>query len=225
MGVPRRVERGVVGEHKAEGAHQRGQQVQRRLLQRSRVRRQQRRHQVGVRGHPAHVADVRDVPGAGRQRRGVREVAVVPQAHAAAVAPGSERGLRVLPGDSAGRGVAGVAHGEVPRQARQRRLVEDGGDEAQLLVDQRPVPVADRHPRRLLAAVLQRVQAEVRQAGDVLARRPHPEDAALLVGDVVQGAPAGASGTLDGTSGTPGGTTGTAVGGVVDLRRRHGRRG
>ncbi len=92
----------------------------------------------------------------------------------------AEGGLGVLPRAAAGRGVAGVADGQVPDHARQRRLVEDLRDQAQLLVDHDRAAVADRHPGRLLPAVLQRVEAVVGQLGDVLAGRPDAEDAALL---------------------------------------------
>ena len=46
------------------------------------------------------------------------------------------------------------------------------------LYDDDRLAVADRDPGRLLAPVLQRVQAEVGQLGDFLARRPDPEDTA-----------------------------------------------
>jgi hypothetical protein len=68
----------------------------------------------------------------------------------------------------------------VPDHAGQRRLVEDLGDQAEVLEHHHAAAVADGHAGSLLAAVLQRVEAVVGQLGDVLARRPDAEDAALL---------------------------------------------
>ena len=76
---------------------------------------------------------------------------------------------------------------DVPAQRVQHRLVEDLGDEAHVLVDDDAVAVADRDPGRLLAAVLERVQAEVRELGDFLARGPGAEHAAGVPGRVVGG--------------------------------------
>src|SRR3954469_22130743 len=49
--------------------------------------------------------------------------------------PGGEGGVRVLPVGAAGGGVAGVADGQVPAEAGQRRLVEDLGHQPEILVD------------------------------------------------------------------------------------------
>ena len=82
-----------------------------------------------------------------------------------------------------------------PCQRGQGRLVEGLGDQAHVLVDEDLAAVADRDPGRLLAAVLQRVEPEVGQLGDVLARGPDPEDSAgvlrpLLLRVQVVGQPA-----------------------------------
>jgi hypothetical protein len=73
-----------------------------------------------------------------------------------------------------------VRHGDVTAQRGQRRLVEDLGDEAHLLVHDNPAPVADSNAGGLLTAVLQRLQAVVGELRDVLAWRPDAEDSATV---------------------------------------------
>jgi hypothetical protein len=70
---------------------------------------------------------------------------------------------------------------EIALEGGKRGLVEDLRDEAQLLVDEEVLAVGDRHAGRLLTAVLLSEEAEVREPGDLLARRPHAEEAALLL--------------------------------------------
>ena len=65
-----------------------------------------------------------------------------------------------------------------PCRVAERRLVEDLADQAEVLVDDERTAVADRDAGGLLAAVLQRVEAEVGELGDLLAGRPDAEDAA-----------------------------------------------
>ena len=108
-----------------------------------------------------------------------------------AAAGGLERRLGVLPGAGAGRGVARVADGEVALERGQRGLVEDLGDQAHVLVDQDLAAVADRDAGRLLAAVLQGVEAEVGELRDVLAGGPDPEDAARVLRSLVVGVEGG----------------------------------
>ena len=85
--------------------------------------------------------------------------------------------------------MARVADGEVPRERGQRPVVEHVGDEAHVLDDGDVLVVADRHARRLLAAVLEGVEPEVGHVGDRLARCVDAEDAARLLGRVVVGVP------------------------------------
>ena len=66
---------------------------------------------------------------------------------------------------------------DLPAQAAQRLLVEDLGDESELADGRQPSVLGDRDPRRLLAAVLEREQAEVRETGDVALVGPDSEDA------------------------------------------------
>src|SRR3954467_3159209 len=95
-------------------------------------------------------------------------------------APGG--GLLVSPGGGAGGRVAGGADGEVAAQAAQRRFVEDLADQPQVLVDDDRGPVGHGDAGRLLAAVLERVQAEVGELRDLLPRCPHAEDATGVLG-------------------------------------------
>ena len=106
---------------------------------------------------------------------GVDQVAVVAERDRP-VRGRPERRLRVLPGARPGRGVARVADREVALERVERGLVEDLRDQAHVLVDQDLPAVADRDAGRLLAAVLEGVEPEVGQLGDVLARRPDAED-------------------------------------------------
>ena len=68
-------------------------------------------------------------------------------------------------------------------------LVEHVGHQAHVLDHGDVVAVADRHARRLLAPVLQGVEAEVGQVGDGLAGGVDAEDAARLLRRVVVGVP------------------------------------
>ena len=68
-----------------------------------------------------------------------------------------------------------------PAQARERRLVEDLSDQAEVLVHHHARTVADRDPRGLLAAVLKRVETEVGQLRDLFTPRPNAEHAARVL--------------------------------------------
>ena len=70
-----------------------------------------------------------------------------------------------------------MADREVAAQARQRGLVEDLGDEAEILVHHHAGAVADRDAGGLLAAMLEGVEAEVGQLGDLFTGSPDAEDA------------------------------------------------
>ena len=176
----------LVHEDQAERAAQAREHLERGGLERVvRVPGQQRGDQRGVGGVAARelaaplaaVALGDEVD----QLGGVGEVAVVPEGDGAG-GRGSERRLRVLPGAATGGRVARVPDGDVPLQGVQRGLVEDLGDEAHVLVDEQLLTVGGGDARRLLAAVLQRVEAEVGQLGDFLARCPHTEDATSVLG-------------------------------------------
>ena len=91
-----------------------------------------------------------------------------------------ERGLRVLPGGGAGGRVAGVPDTEIALERGEGGLVEDLGDEAELLVDEDVLAVGDRDAGGFLAAVLLGEQSEVGESRDLLPRRPHAEETALL---------------------------------------------
>jgi hypothetical protein len=92
-----------------------------------------------------------------------------------------------------------VADGDVPLQGVQGGLVKDLADQSEVLVDDERTAVADRDAGRLLAAVLQGVEAEVGQLRDLLAGSPDAEDTAgilraLVVGEEVVGQVSVASG-------------------------------
>ena len=77
-----------------------------------------------------------------------------------------------------------------PSQRPQLLLVEDLGDEPGVAQGGDVAALAGGDPGRLLAAVLQRVEAEVGEAGDVVAGCVYAEDAALVTRPVaVIGAP------------------------------------
>ena len=132
---------------------------------------------------PGHAG----VGGLAGQLGGVHQVAVVAQRQAGAGLGGAERRLGVLPGRGAGRGVAGVADREVAAQAAQGRLVEDLADQPEVLVDDHRGAVGHRDAGRLLAAVLQGVQAEIGQLRDLLPGRPDTEDATGVLGSGIVG--------------------------------------
>jgi hypothetical protein len=73
-----------------------------------------------------------------------------------------------------------VAHRDVPGQAGEHLLVEHLTDQPEVLEHQHLRAVRDRDAGGLLAAVLERVKAEVGQLRDLLAGCPDAEDAALL---------------------------------------------
>lgn len=74
-----------------------------------------------------------------------------------------------------------MADRDVAVQRFQTRLGEYLRDQAHVLVDNDVRTVADRDSRRFLTAVLERIQAEISEFGDFLARRPDPEDAACVL--------------------------------------------
>ena len=108
----------------------------------------------------------------------VGQVAVVREGQLAAVVAPDR--LRVLPGAPAGRGVADVADRHVAGERPQLLLVEDLGDEPELTQRGDVAALAGGDPRRLLAAVLERVEPEVGEPRDVAAGRVHAEDPALI---------------------------------------------
>src|SRR4051812_10775758 len=78
-----------------------------------------------------------------------------------------------------------MTDGEVTLERLERGVVEDLRDQTHVLVDQDLAAVADRDAGRLLAAVLERVEAEVDELGDLLARSPDPEHATGVLGTLV----------------------------------------
>jgi hypothetical protein len=154
---------------------------------------------------------------------GVDQVAVVTQRDGAVVGR-AEGGLRVLPGAGAGRRVAGVTDRDVTLERLERGVVEDLGDQAHVLVDQDLPAVADRDSGRLLAAVLERVQAEVDELGHLFARRPDPEHAAGVLGTLLQRVERRSEPTVTATAALGGGHGRESRGGVSPDRHRRTRR-
>ena len=107
----------------------------------------------------------------------VDQVAVVAQCHRACPAVLHER-LRVRPLRRAGRRVARVADRDLAAKAAELLLVEDLGDEPEVAQRRQPPVLGDGDARRLLPAVLQREQAEVRQPRHVTVGGVDAEDAA-----------------------------------------------
>ena len=184
LGVARGVQGVLVHPDEREGSLEQRQHLQGSLLERRvRVVRQQRGDQAGVVGRRLELAgvDVELVVGVGQlvdqagEVVGVDQVAVVAEGDGP-VGGRAEGRLRVLPGARTGRGVARVADREVALEGVEGRLVEHLRDETHVLVDEDLPTVADRDAGRLLAAVLEGVETEVGQLGDVLARRPDAED-------------------------------------------------
>src|SRR5699024_12422876 len=71
-----------------------------------------------------------------------------------------------------------VTTSNIHRRRHQYRIVSDLADESHVFVHEDPVCVADGDARRLLAPMLERVQAEIREFGSFLSGGPHPENAA-----------------------------------------------
>jgi hypothetical protein len=86
--------------------------------------------------------------------------------------------LRVRPCDTAGRRVARVPDRELAVEAVQLLLGEHLRDEAEVAENRQAPAVGDCDPGRLLPAVLERVEAEVREPRDVAARGADAEHAA-----------------------------------------------
>ncbi len=107
----------------------------------------------------------------------VDEVAVVPERDRARAAVVEQR-LRVRPRRRAGRRVARVADRDLAAQAVELLLVEHLRDEAEVAHPREATALGDGDSRRLLAAVLEREEAEVREPRDVVAGRVHAEDSA-----------------------------------------------
>ncbi len=108
----------------------------------------------------------------------VGQVAVVGECQLATVVAPDR--LRVLPGAAAGGRVANVADRHVALQGPQLLLVKDLRDQPRVAQGGDVASLTGRDPGRLLAAVLQRIEAEVGESGDVVPWREHAKDAALI---------------------------------------------
>ena len=140
---------------------------------------QERRDDLRVGGAAEGDAPVAEL---GEQLDRVGQVAVVGERDLAAVVAPDRLG--VLPGAAAGRRVADVTDRHRPGEALQLLLVEDLGDEPEVAQGHDHPALAGRDPRRLLAAMLQREEAEVAEPRDVATRRVNAEDAAFVARSV-----------------------------------------
>ena len=86
------------------------------------------------------------------------------------------------PRGGSGGGVAHVPDREVAVQRREHLLVEDLAHQPEVLEHHRAPTVGDGFARRLLPAMLQRVQAVVGELGDLVARGPTPNTPLLRAG-------------------------------------------
>ena len=128
-----------------------------------RVLRDQRRDHLGVGGRLEPDAPLAQV---GTEGRRVGQVAVVAERDRSVGRVAHDR-LRVLPHRRAGGGVARVADRDVAREAGEARLVEHLVHEAHVLHRHHARAVRDGDPGALLAAVLERIEAEVGEPRDV----------------------------------------------------------
>src|SRR5207248_266437 len=94
--------------------------------------------------------------------------------------------LGVVPAASAGCRVAHVRYCDVAREGAKAAFVEDLGDEAEVTLGRYVAVVAGRDPSRFLTAVLEGVQREVGEPGDVVLGRVDAKDAALVAWPVPQ---------------------------------------
>ncbi|GAC1571796.1 MAG: hypothetical protein NVS3B7_02170 [Candidatus Elarobacter sp.] len=77
-----------------------------------------------------------------------------------------------------------MADRDVAAETAEDLLVEDAGDQPHLAMAVDAHPVADGEAGALLAAVLERVQPEIRKPGDVVARCVKARDAARFVQNI-----------------------------------------
>jgi hypothetical protein len=144
------------------------------LLERPLVAGDQRRDHLGVGGR-AQARALGEEPGPELAR--VREVAVVAESHGARPALLDDR-LCVRPVCGSGGGVARVADRDLAGEPAELLLAEDLRDEAHVAKSGDAALVGDRDPGRLLAAVLQGEEPEVREARDVAVGCVDAEDPA-----------------------------------------------
>ncbi|GAA4681299.1 hypothetical protein GCM10023324_39210 [Streptomyces youssoufiensis] len=80
-----------------------------------------------------------------------------------------------------------MPHGDVAAEGAEGGFVEDLRDQAHVLEDENLGAVAHCDARGLLSTVLQRVQPEIGEFGDLFTRSPDTEDAAGVLGALLAG--------------------------------------
>ena len=97
------------------------------------------------------------------------------------VVDGREVRLGALPALGPGRAIAHVADGDLAGKGREVRVSEGLGHEAKILRGHDGGAISHGDARALLAAVLQRMEGEVRHARDVSLRGPDSEHSTLVM--------------------------------------------
>ena len=143
-------------------------------MQRRRITRDQGRDHLGVgaRAEPDTVVDE-----LGAELLDVHEIAVVAERDGPRTTV-VDQGLGVGPAVRARRRVARVPDRELSRQRLELLLVEHLGDEPHVADDREPAAVGDSDPRRLLTAMLEREETEVRKTCHVPLARADSEHSA-----------------------------------------------
>ena len=116
----------------------------------------------------------------------VDEVAVVGKGDRA-IGARAKRWLGVHPVARAGRRVARVAHGHVTLEGFEVAFVEHLGDKPHVLVHEDLLAVRGRDARGFLPAVLERVQPEIGQGGNVFPWREYAKNAAFILRAAIVG--------------------------------------
>ena len=135
-------------------------------------------HQVRVGGGNVHSE-------VGSQLLGVGQVSVVTKGDRG-IADLAVGRLSVGPIVGSGRGVSGMPDSDVSVQPCEGGLIEDLGDEPQVLEDRDRFAIGGSYPGRLLTSMLQCEQPEVDDVGDPLVWRVCSKDPAGLAGPVQQ---------------------------------------
>ena len=98
----------------------------------------------------------------------------------------AENRLRILPLHTPRRGVTGMANRQMPLESLQRLFIENLADQAQVFENDDLLTIPHSNTGSFLATVLEGEQTIVRNFCYILARSPHAEDTAFVVGLIVE---------------------------------------